>query len=110
MLGLGVGYFLWYAPYSALARPSSAWRPLTAPERRVHAYGPLYWATSLGSSVSALVAGVLLNLWPPSIFLPAAASAVAYAAIALALPEVPPAGPPRKVWPRTPANRSPLPA
>jgi MFS family permease len=67
---------------------------LTAPQRRVRAYGRLYWATSLGSSVSALIAGVLLNLWPPSLFLPAAASAAAYAVIALALPEVPPVSPP----------------
>jgi MFS family permease len=63
---------------------------LTPPERRVQAYGQLYWATSLGSSVSALLAGLLLNLWPPSMFLPAATSAAAYAAIALALPEVVP--------------------
>lgn len=69
---------------------------LATPERRVHAYGQLYWATSLGSSVSALLAGLLLNLWPPSMFLPAAASAAAYAAIALALPEVPAAGAPQR--------------
>lgn len=62
---------------------------LTAPGQRVYAYGQLYWATSLGSSVSALLAGVLLNLWPPSMFLPGAVSAAAYAAIALALPEAP---------------------
>jgi MFS family permease len=62
---------------------------LTAPEQRVLAYGQLYWAASLGSSVSALLAGMLLNLWPPSMFLPGAVSAAAYAAIALALPEAP---------------------
>jgi MFS family permease len=69
---------------------------LTAQGQRVYAYGLLYWATSLGSSVSALIAGLLLNLWPPSMFLPAAASAAAFAAIALALPEVGPAGAPRR--------------
>jgi MFS family permease len=69
---------------------------LTEPSQRVSAYGQLYWATSLGSSVSALIAGLLLNLWPPSVFLPPAVSAAAYAAIALALPEVPPNGPPSK--------------
>lgn len=69
---------------------------LVARQRRVHAYGQLYWATSLGSSVSALLAGLLLNLWPPSMFLPAAVGAAAYAVIALALPEVPPSGTPRR--------------
>jgi MFS family permease len=69
---------------------------LTPAHRRVQAYGQLYWATSLGASVSALFAGVLLNLWPPSMFLPGAAGSAAYAAIALALPEVSPAGMPRR--------------
>jgi MFS family permease len=62
---------------------------LTSPHQWARVYGQLYWATSLGASISALLAGFLLRLWPQSLFLPGVVGAAAYAAIALALPEAP---------------------
>lgn len=60
---------------------------LTSPHQWARVYGQLYWATSLGASISALLAGVLLHMRPQSMFLPGVVGAAAYAAIALALPE-----------------------
>lgn len=63
------------------------WVVLLVPAgERSAAYGRLYWATSIGNSVTTLLSGALLVLWPPAVFLPGALGAFGYAAAAAALP------------------------
>ncbi|HEY1618706.1 MAG TPA: MFS transporter [Streptosporangiaceae bacterium] len=56
------------------------------PRAAGRAYGLLYWATNIGSSIAPVLAGVALTVFPPGLFLLNAVTALTYAAIATRLP------------------------
>ncbi|MFC9438729.1 MFS transporter [Nocardia sp. NPDC057030] len=67
---------------------------LMAPAARVAGYGRLYWSRNIGSSLSPLVAGPLVQFWPPGIFVLGALTSALFAVLATVLPVAPgPAGP-----------------
>lgn len=59
---------------------------VTGADTRARAYGRLYWANNIGSAISTLACGVLLQWWPPSLFLLTITGAMTYSLIALTLP------------------------
>ncbi|MFE9581482.1 MFS transporter [Nocardia sp. NPDC006044] len=67
---------------------------LMAPEARVTGYGRLYWSRNIGSSLSPLVAGPLVQFWPPGLFVLGALTSALFAVLAAVLPVAPdPAAP-----------------
>lgn len=63
---------------------------LAGRQRRVRAFGYLYWANNIGSSLSSITAGALLQFYPPGLFLLAAGGATCYATLSRLFPKVAP--------------------
>ncbi|WP_083895044.1 MFS transporter [Nocardia tenerifensis] len=61
---------------------------LMPPDARVAGYGRLYWSRNIGSSLSPLVAGPLVQFWPPGIFVLGAVTSALFTVLATTLPEV----------------------
>jgi MFS family permease len=58
------------------------------PAAHITGYGRLYWSRNIGSSLSPVVAGPLVQYWPPGIFVLGAVTSALFAALAAALPAV----------------------
>ncbi|MYW01132.1 MFS transporter [Streptomyces sp. SID3343] len=91
-LQLVVGLVFLIGVLSAIHRPASSALvvALVAPPQRTRAYGLLYWAHNIGASFAPLLAGLLLQAVPASLFALTAVGAAVYAALSLALPEIAP--------------------
>ncbi|MFB8274817.1 MFS transporter [Nocardia colli] len=62
---------------------------LVAADAQITGYGRLYWSRNIGSSLSPLVAGPLVQFWPPGVFVLGAVTSALFAVLAAGLPEVP---------------------
>lgn len=62
---------------------------LMAGDARIIGYGRLYWSRNIGSSLSPLVAGPLVQFWPPGIFVLGALTSALFTVLAAVLPATP---------------------
>ncbi|UCR89926.1 MFS transporter [Mycetocola spongiae] len=59
---------------------------LVQKEQRTRAYGYLYWGNNIGSTLSSVISGLLIQIWPHLLFLLSILGAIYYILIALRLP------------------------